>query len=126
MAGAANWRLSGALKARVKLRDAMFKSCGYQGYLKNQCCQERPQCAYYCSFLTGQNILAGLSASASEIGLVLNFRARAWHCTFERLGKVRLVPAETPQDRCLQLLQLQKIIFLHSNFGASGAGLDNQ
>ena len=82
MAGATNWRLSGDLRARVKLRDAMFNSCGYQGYLKNQCYRERTQCAYYCSLLTGQNILAGLSASASEIGLVFNFRARAWH-TFE-------------------------------------------
>ena len=35
----------------------------------------------HCSFLTDQNILAGLSASASEIGLVFNIRVRAWHST---------------------------------------------
>ena len=84
MLGAPKWRVSGDLRVRVKLRDAMIDSCKWQGYLRNQFCQKGPQCVYHCSFLTDQNILAGLSASASEIGLVFGFRARAWHSTSER------------------------------------------
>ena len=79
----------------MKLLDAMIDSCRYQGYLRSRWCSKRLQCVYYCSFLTGQNILAGLSASASEIGLVRNFRARAWHSTSDRYAWM-----ETPQDRC--------------------------
>ena len=64
----------------------MIDSSRYQGYLRNQWSEEKPQCVYYCSFLTGQNILAGLSASASEIGLVFSIRARAWHRTHNALN----------------------------------------
>lgn len=82
MVGAPKWRVSGALRARVKLRDAMVDSCKCQRYLRNQLCHKGSQCVYHCSFLTDQNILAGLYASASEIGLLFNIRARAWHSTY--------------------------------------------
>lgn len=106
MAGKANWRVNGDLRARVKLRDAMTDNCSYQVYLENKWCEEKPQCVYYC---TGQNILAGLSASASEIGLVVGIRARAWHSASEH-----------------NALKQQESVLLHCWSEALGAHFEKQ